>query len=144
MFRRAQVAAAADNWALAYRTLKIAREHDPHDARMMALEGWVIFNMPYDNQERQYRICKEHLQSALTIQPDLPEAFYYLGRMAESRYDFEDAAQAYQRALAHNPDYLEARKMLERLERRGVIIQPDTGKEDSKGVLNRLMSWLDS
>ena len=46
--------------------------------------------------------------------------------------------------LEVGPETMASSKARERLERRGVIIQPDTGKEDSKGVLNRLMSWLDS
>ncbi|MEO1269696.1 MAG: hypothetical protein AAFX99_16540, partial [Myxococcota bacterium] len=140
-FRRTLKAVAAERWPLAYQALKIARKHDPHDARMMAYEGWIIFNMPYSDQERQYRICREHLHSALTMQPDLAEAFYFLGRMAEERFEFEDAALAYHRAVTQKPGYTEARTRLKRLEDRGIT--PKLNPNEGQSLLKRLMSWLD-
>ena len=47
------------------------------------------------------------LKQALELAPEQPQAYYYLGRQAQSFGDYEKAARLYRSALKRRPDHLE-------------------------------------
>lgn len=142
LLERAQTAAQNNKWKAAYRSLKNARELDPQNAGVLTWLAWVTYHLPYDDRDRQYRVCRDQLQAALVINPRQPEAFYFTGYMAEEHFDVESAAEAYARALKLNPSHVEARARLEAL-RKHQAQNPNKGDGKAKKMFNRLMDWLD-
>ena len=55
------------------------------------------------------------LDKAVTLQNNFEEGYYYKGRTLEKLNRIKDAVEAYQMALAYDPDYIEAKDALGRL-----------------------------
>ncbi len=51
--------------------------------------------------------AKPFLKQAVELAPEQPQAYYYLGRQAQSFGDYEEAARLYRSALERRPDHLE-------------------------------------
>jgi tetratricopeptide (TPR) repeat protein len=58
----------------------------------------------------------EHLEQALRIKPDLPEAHYNLGIALEKAGRVPEAIQHYKQALRIKPDFTQAQNALARLQ----------------------------
>ena len=55
------------------------------------------------------------LDKAVTLQNNFEEGYYYKGRTLEKLNRIKDAIEAYQMALAYDPEYIEAKDALGRL-----------------------------
>lgn len=62
-----------------------------------------------DGGRKNYRRAAEQFQRALQADPDLAEAALYLARAYRNLYRFADAEDAFEKALAIQPTYVEAR-----------------------------------
>ena len=56
----------------------------------------------------QVALAREHLEAAVSLAPDFPDAYYNLGGVALAEGDAAAAIAAYRRAIALRPDYPEA------------------------------------
>ncbi len=68
----------------------------------------------YDLQK--YSEAATVLETAVTLQNNFERGYYYLGRCFEKLNKKEDAIQAYQMALMYDPNYMEAKDALGRLQ----------------------------
>ncbi|MGC1360212.1 MAG: tetratricopeptide repeat protein [Silvibacterium sp.] len=59
--------------------------------------------------ESNYRKAEEKLNQAVGLDPKYSEAYMYLGRVEDALYEDGKASAAFQRAIAIDPDYEEAR-----------------------------------
>ncbi|MGD0832387.1 MAG: tetratricopeptide repeat protein [Terracidiphilus sp.] len=59
-----------------------------------------------DEQDKSYGSAKKHLQKATTIDPQLAEAWYHLGKLQEKDNKLQDALIAYNKAAAADPKYI--------------------------------------
>ena len=56
--------------------------------------------------------AEQSLQQALDLNPSLPEALYYMGRVSHARGYYEKAVYYYQQCLDSDPRYTQANRWL--------------------------------
>jgi len=135
----ALAAIVAGEWQAAYRAIERVDNEKDVNARVVVLKAWIVYNLPYENKSRQSRICRDRLQFALTLDPAIPEGYYYLGRIAEDSRDLHEAVRGYEFALKLSPGFLDA-------QRRVAALKPQLPAEDdhgASGFLGRIKGWLD-
>lgn len=83
----------------------IPRQHN-QAAEQLLDEGISDYKKGF---EANYKKAEEKLNQAVTLDPNLSEAWMYLGRVEDALWADEKASAAFQRAIAIDPDYQEAR-----------------------------------
>jgi tetratricopeptide (TPR) repeat protein len=63
-------------------------------------------------QNRKYEEALEHLNEALRIKPDSPEAYYNWGRLLKEQGKTDEAIEKWKKALELNPNLTAARYYL--------------------------------
>jgi Flp pilus assembly protein TadD len=58
-----------------------------------------------DEMNKNMGSAKRHLQKAVSIDPQLAEGWYHLGKIEEAESDLQDALSAFQKAAAADPKY---------------------------------------
>ena len=72
---------------------------------------YAAINLELGNQHFQaedWKLALEYYQQALTLQPDLPQAYYHLGRVLQKQEKWTEACACYQKARELQPENLEA------------------------------------
>ena len=128
-FRLAEDRMAKQQWAPAIGLLKTVIARSPGEADYHAALGWAVWNVTGDNAKGEAAdAAREHLNHALSIDPDHPAAHDYKGRIdAALRVDDASALFHLERAIDLDPTrgdaiatvetLLVARGELRRLER---------------------------
>ncbi len=87
----------------------------PDQAAYHAYLGWALFQA---TGEAAAEPAGKHLKHALALDPDLPDAHLFLGRVADSAGDAEGARRHLERTLAIDPSRIEAVDLLVRVHTR--------------------------
>lgn len=66
-------------------------------------------------ENREYTSARLHLQASLDIDDENPITYYNFGNLFVDMEHFEEAKAMYQKAITLNPDFLEAKEELEKL-----------------------------
>lgn len=59
-----------------------------------------------DEQDKNYGSAKKHLQKATSIDPQLAEAWFHMGKLQEKDNKLQDALNAFNKAAAADPKYI--------------------------------------
>ncbi len=74
-------------------------------AHAQVAAAYVRVHGQWDNDRRWVELGKQHAATALTLAPDLPEAYLALGLIHVKENDFDEAEQDYLKALSLRPDH---------------------------------------
>jgi hypothetical protein len=147
-FRTAEDAMAKQQWAQAVGLLKTVIARSPGEADYHAALGWALWNVG-ERSPAAADAARNHLDQALSINPDHPAAHAYKGRVdAALRSDDESATFHLERALALEParvetiaaidELLVARGELRQLER---VLKRTLFRLRGKGGAAELAGW---
>lgn len=139
--RRARDAVREGRWKDAYRSIKSAANQDPYNPEIAVFQAWVVYNLPHDDRARQYQVCRQRIETELVMNKSMPEAYYFLGYMAEEHRALLEAVEHYRTALALNPQHAEAQSRLKRLENHPQLraqIERMQREADDGSLVNRL------
>lgn len=138
---RARKAAADFHWKNAFRFTKRAAEIDGQNPEVVAMQAWIIFNLPASDRDKKVRVCKERLEVAITLDPSHIDAHLYLARILEKTDDRAAAFGQYRTVVELSSGHREAKRALNRLQDAAPV--PSKESEDEGGsVLGRLHSWI--
>jgi len=84
-----------------------AVDMNPDEAEFYAYLGWAIYNRPGKSKEELAK-AKEYVKKALSMNPRIPMAYYFLGFMHRTEGDTEAAMREFNKALRLKPDMVEA------------------------------------
>jgi tetratricopeptide (TPR) repeat protein len=104
----ASVLLAQGDSDLATRLLQMLVSRDPDFAEAQVDLGVALLGR--NNAE-----ARSHLEAALRLKPDSPEAAYNLGLLEENAGHLDEARRLYRQALTHRPDYQRAADRLRAL-----------------------------
>jgi SpoVK/Ycf46/Vps4 family AAA+-type ATPase/intein/homing endonuclease len=82
----------------------------------------------------RYEEAERDAESVMDIEPDSHDAPYVMGIVAEYQHDYEGAKEWYERALAKNPKYEQARARLEQLKTKTLSTPGKQVEKKEKGV----------
>jgi len=136
LYRKAEEAARQGQWRSAWAFVSEATALDENDPQLMALQGWIIFNLPMKDHERQTRVARQRLELSATLSPHLSEPHYYLGRIAEAEGATATAVERYLRAVEVGGDAADAAARLRRLGHGAAAAKPEAN------LVDRLKGWM--
>ncbi len=103
--------------------LQKALDADPDNARYLLQMGWAVFQNTTRPDGKRLSMAREHLEKAVTSDPDNPEAHYYMALLWKQSNDNDKCRGHLQKALEKRPNFIEARRELRLLEMRGLAPQ---------------------
>ena len=108
-------------WEKALATIKEASDILPHNAAVITLEAWIMFNLPSGNKDKRLDVCSERLSVALTLAENYADAHYYLGVVREAQRRYAEALQCFRAVLKLDPDtrFKAVHKQIKILQKRG-------------------------
>jgi len=113
-FDLAKLFVDGERWRHARHVVETGLAGEPDDPRLLALAGWILFNI--GNSPRQRQKARQRVLVSLGMSDGAPEPYLYMGRIEEAMGFHEDALQLYRSALALSPDCIEARTLIARVE----------------------------
>ncbi len=124
------------HYAKAKESLEEAVRLNPHEPEYTCYLAWVTFL----EDPSTYVQAARTLNATLKEYPHIDKGFYFLGRILKSRNEMSQAAGAFKRAVAANPDNVEAKRELRLMEMRK---EKQGGKHGSsrKGFLARFRRY---
>lgn len=135
----AREAAEESDWRVAYKHIKRANQLNPDSSEIVVFLAWVIFNLPHRDRERQIRVCRNRIEVELGVNSAMPEAHYYLGRIAEELQDAEKALDHFQAALLIEPNYEAAVEALGRIwTSPALAVLPAPPNDEDADLIDRL------
>lgn len=142
MMRRAKRAVQRGRWREAYKLARAASEYDQgQNHSLNVLLAWIVYNLPHDDKMRQARVCRNRIEFELQLDNCMPDAYFYIGRIAEDCRDVLDAVKHYRAALTLTPRHEEARARLEKLRNHPEVLTAQQEENDlsGSGVFGRLV-----
>lgn len=142
MMRRAKRAVQRGRWREAYKLARAASEYDQgQNHSLNVLLAWIVYNLPHDDKTRQARVCRNRIEFELQLDNCMPDAYFYIGRIAEESRDVLDAVKHYRAALTLTPRHEEARARLEKLRNHPEVLtaQKEDNDLSGAGVFGRLV-----
>ncbi len=140
--RRAREAAAESRWRDAWHLIKRASRLTPDSQEIVVFQTWVIYNLPHDDRERQYKVCRSRIELELSLDSGMPDAHFFLGRMCEDHGELRTAIEHYRAANLLDPRHPEALSGLERLRLRASAEPLQLAQQDDDNLMNRLKGWF--
>jgi Flp pilus assembly protein TadD len=122
-FQRAEDAVRQRNWTAALEALKWAMELDPNEGEFHALRGWVLFLQQQDLGTGNPEPAYEAIKKAISLSPQSPAPFYYLGQIRKACGDQAEAEKMFRKTIDLRPNHVEANRELR-------LIQMRRGKGD--------------
>lgn len=122
-FQRAEDAVRQRNWTAALEALKWAMELDPNEGEFHALRGWVLFLQQQDLGTGNPEPAYESIKKAISLSPQSPAPFYYLGQIRKACGDQAEAEKMFRKTIELRPNHVEANRELR-------LIQMRRGKGD--------------
>jgi CheY-like chemotaxis protein/curved DNA-binding protein CbpA len=116
-FQKADGQARRKEWAGAIESLREALRLDPEEGEFHALLGWCVFMQ--DAQAAAARsAATESLRKAISLAPNSPSGYYYLGRLYRICDQLPEAERMFRKILELRPQHAEAAQELRLIERR--------------------------
>lgn len=97
----------AKEYAAAIKSFRLAHHGDPAQATYLAYLGWALFSA---HPEKNAKSAKEYLQLAVVCEPELVEAYLFLGQIAKAERRPDYARTQFEKALELNPNSTRAMK----------------------------------
>lgn len=110
-FNAGEVKLRGRDFAAAHEHFRRALELDPGAAEFHALYGWAHFLANRDD-EAACRLAREHLEKALSLAPEGPTGYYYMGQIRKACGELPEAKTMFRKVLELRPDHLEAEREL--------------------------------
>ena len=122
-FQRAEEAVRRRDWNAALEALKWAMELDSAEGEFHALRGWVLFLQQQDLGTGNPEPAYEAIKKAISLSPQSPAGFYYLGQIRKACGDMGEAEKMFRKTIELRPNHVEANRELR-------LIQMRRGKGD--------------
>ncbi len=135
--RKARAAIAEGRFKDAWRGLKVLTNLDSQNHEANVLMAWAIYNIPHDDRARQLKVCRSRIEFELALDDSIPEAWLFLGHMAEEQGELAEALRHYRAALVLDRKFEEARQGIARLKVHPELFEAE--KKNGGGVLDRLI-----
>jgi CheY-like chemotaxis protein len=111
-FQRAEEAVRRRDWNGALEALKWALELDSTEGEFYALRGWVLFLQAQDGGDGNPEPALDQIKKAITLSPQSPAGFYYLGQIRKACGDHAEAEKMFRKTTELRPDHVEANREL--------------------------------
>lgn len=117
-FQRAEEAMRRRDWIASLDALKWALELDPNEGEFFALRGWVLFLQQQDQGGRNPEPGLDQIKKAITLSPQSPAGYYYLGQIRKACGDHAEAERMFRKTIELRPDHVEANRELRLIQMR--------------------------
>ncbi|HTO09627.1 MAG TPA: response regulator [Myxococcota bacterium] len=111
-FQRAEEAVRRRDWNGALEALKWALELDATEGEFYALRGWVLYLQSQDGGDGNPEPALDQIKKAITISPQSPAGYYYLGQIRKGCGDHAEAEKMFRKTTELRPDHIEANREL--------------------------------
>ncbi len=111
-FQRAEEAMRRRDWAASLDAIKWALELDPNEGEFFALRGWVLFLQQQDAGQRNPEPALDQIKKAITLSPQSPAGYYYLGQIRKACGDQAEAERMFRKTVELRPNHVEASREL--------------------------------
>ena len=112
-------------WSKALDTIREAADILPHNAAVISLEAWIMFNVPSNDKDKRLEMCAERLNVALTLSESYADAHYYLGVVREAQGRHTEALTCFRTVVEIDPHtrFKAVHKQIQRLQSRLTAIE---------------------
>jgi curved DNA-binding protein CbpA len=110
--RAAYLAVRRKDWEAALEALRWALELDANEGEFHALRGWVVFLKNQDQKGGDMAEALDHIKKGLTLAPQSPTPYYYLGQIRKACGDHAEAEKMFRKTIELRPNHVEASREL--------------------------------
>ena len=107
-FSRGELFLKNRNYAKALECYQKALEGAPNELEYQVMVAWSLFK----TDPKRYEESARMLHAVLREKSDMDRALYYLGCIFKARNEFDKAESAFKKAVAANPEHIEAQREL--------------------------------
>ncbi len=130
-YRKAEVLFKQRKYTEAEQEFKNAVRLSPNEATYIGAFAWATFVGTMD-KDRVLHDVEKQLQRAITLNPRLPQTYYYLGCVYKYAENERKAEESFANALEYNPEYIEAKRELRLIQMRKSEKKEDKSKGKNK------------
>lgn len=110
---------------------------NPEEAVYLGALAWVAF-LAAEDKDKVFADVKKRLESAIALNPEVAEIYYYLGCVYRQTNLKSDAEANFTKALEYDSDFLEAKRELWLLEKRKPERDDEAAEKNRKGFWSNL------